>query len=162
EPVEPFRLRRRLESLGRCADGDLGNARSANTLAIATGALAGARGKDVADGGSAPSPARLDQRGAVRDGRVDVVHDDGLADCARFVDGGELALLRIAPVTHQVLADVSMRAGEPGAVEARLPGAREADQDHQLWRHRVVPLARAVGECRGGESNPYGLAAGGF
>jgi hypothetical protein len=63
EPVEPFRSPRLLEAPGGCTDGDLGDPLSADTPAISTGALAGTRGKDVADDGSTSPPGRVDERG---------------------------------------------------------------------------------------------------
>jgi hypothetical protein len=116
--------------------------------AIAAGTLVGAGGEDVADNRRAAAAACLDQRGPIGDGRVDVVHHDGSGCGERFIDQLELAALSIASVPHLVLADVDVGCGESRSMEARLAGARQPDEDHEL-RHEGLGVLGTIASVHG-------------
>ena len=75
---------------------------------------------------------REDDRRAVRDGGVRVVHDDRRARRERLAHEAVLLLLALARVRHQIFADVAVRRGEPLAIEGRLARAGQPDEDHAL------------------------------
>jgi hypothetical protein len=132
--VEALAERRPLPPLRGGGDGDVRNARTPDALAVPAEALAHVGGDEPAgDGGPVPA-CDLDQGRAVRDGGVDVVDGDGPPRRQRLADERELVRLLVAPPPHEVLADQDMRRRKALAIEARLPGRREADEDHQL-RH---------------------------
>jgi len=124
--IEPFGLRRRLETFGDREDGNVRHARAAFTFGVARNGLACRDVEEVGRGAGAVLARGCDERLALLHGGIGVVDDDRAAGAQMPVDEAALALVAIARVWPQILAYVRMSFGKKPLEEGGLPCAGQA------------------------------------
>ena len=127
--VESLVIGWQLESLPRREDGDVRYAVSTLTCAVAAKGDRGIGRKEVACKVSAEASRDGNDWRTIGHTRIRVVNDHRMASGERLGDQLLLAALRLAVVPHDVLADKVVRAGKALAIERRLAGTGQADQD---------------------------------
>jgi len=130
--VESLGICWRLESLLRHEDRDVWNAVATLARSIAPQGDRGLRRKEVACNVCAEAPRDRDDRGAICHPGIGVVDNKRAARGEGIGDQLLLPSLRLPVVAYGVLADQVVGVGKAFAVEGRLAGRGQPDQDYAL------------------------------
>lgn len=130
--VESFGISWGLEPLLRHEDSDIRDAVATLACSIAAKRDLSLRREEVTCNVCAEASRDRNNRRAIGHPGVRVVDDNGAASGEGLCDQPLLQALRLPVVPHGVLADKVVGRGKAFAVEGRLAGRRQPDQDYAL------------------------------